>query len=169
MCGGKRQRIPHVSAQGRTRERRSRLLAASSVAVESGERECARQRRKNSRQRKRCRTGRSERFPWTMEGKPPGATRDVGERTEPCASMFSSRRPGRSCALLLETRAATNSLGSMAPGPQPESSLRIALRPTAFLVTQLSSTLADLGSVGEGIFHALPDMARNFDTVSARP
>ena len=33
----------------------------------------------------------------------------------------------------------------------------------------LSSTLADLGSVGEGIFHALPDMARNFDTVSARP
>ena len=33
----------------------------------------------------------------------------------------------------------------------------------------LNSTLADLGSVGEGIFHALPDMARNFDTVSARP
>ena len=33
----------------------------------------------------------------------------------------------------------------------------------------LSSTLADLGSVGEGIFHALPDMARNFDTISARP
>ena len=33
----------------------------------------------------------------------------------------------------------------------------------------LSSTLADLGSVGEGILHALPDMARNFDTVSARP
>ena len=33
----------------------------------------------------------------------------------------------------------------------------------------LISTLADLGSVGEGIFHALPDMARNFDTVSARP
>ena len=36
-------------------------------------------------------------------------------------------------------------------------------------VDDLSSTLADLGSVGEGIFHALPDMARNFDTVSARP
>ena len=38
-----------------------------------------------------------------------------------------------------------------------------------FLLMFLSSTLADLGSVGEGIFHALPDMARNFDTISARP
>ena len=37
------------------------------------------------------------------------------------------------------------------------------------LSVALSSTLADLGSVGEGIFHALPDMARNFDTISARP
>src|SRR6266705_7044562 len=34
---------------------------------------------------------------------------------------------------------------------------------------KLSLTLADLGGVGEGIFHALPDMARNFDTISARP
>jgi hypothetical protein len=33
----------------------------------------------------------------------------------------------------------------------------------------LSSTLADLGGVGESIFHALPDMMRNFDTISARP
>ena len=33
----------------------------------------------------------------------------------------------------------------------------------------LSLTLADLGGVGEGIFHSVPDMARNFDTVSARP
>ena len=38
-----------------------------------------------------------------------------------------------------------------------------------FYLHAISSTLADLGSVGEGIFHALPDMARNFDTVSARP
>src|SRR6516162_2250544 len=33
----------------------------------------------------------------------------------------------------------------------------------------LSLTLADLGGEGEGILHALPDMARNFDNVSARP
>jgi hypothetical protein len=33
----------------------------------------------------------------------------------------------------------------------------------------LSLTLADLGGEGEGILHALPDMAWNFDTVSARP
>src|SRR5712691_10751159 len=33
----------------------------------------------------------------------------------------------------------------------------------------LSLTLADLGGVGESIFHTLPDMARNFDTISARP
>ena len=39
----------------------------------------------------------------------------------------------------------------------------------AYRSRALSSTLADLGCVGEGIFHALPDMARNFDTVSARP
>jgi hypothetical protein len=38
-----------------------------------------------------------------------------------------------------------------------------------FLAECLISTLADLGSVGEGIFHALPDRARNFDTISARP
>jgi hypothetical protein len=36
-------------------------------------------------------------------------------------------------------------------------------------VEVLSLTLADLRSVGEGIFHAQPDMAWNFDTVSARP
>jgi hypothetical protein len=29
--------------------------------------------------------------------------------------------------------------------------------------------LADLGGVGEGIFHSAPDMARNFYAVSARP
>src|SRR6516162_2128612 len=33
----------------------------------------------------------------------------------------------------------------------------------------ISLTLADLGGEGEGILHALPDMARNFDTVSTRP
>jgi hypothetical protein len=33
----------------------------------------------------------------------------------------------------------------------------------------LSLTLADSGGVSECIFHALPDMARNFYTVSARP
>src|ERR1700687_5225320 len=33
----------------------------------------------------------------------------------------------------------------------------------------LSLTLADLGGVGESIFHAVPDMARNFDTISVRP
>jgi hypothetical protein len=33
----------------------------------------------------------------------------------------------------------------------------------------LSLTLADLGGVGEGIFHALPDMTWNFDGISARP
>src|SRR5712671_3735589 len=33
----------------------------------------------------------------------------------------------------------------------------------------LSSTLADLGGVGEGILHAVPDTARNFDTIAARP
>ena len=36
-------------------------------------------------------------------------------------------------------------------------------------VGDLSLTLADLGGEGEGILHALPDMARNFDTVSTRP
>src|SRR5258707_4421088 len=33
----------------------------------------------------------------------------------------------------------------------------------------LSSTLADLGGVGEGILHAVPDTARNYDTIPARP
>ena len=33
----------------------------------------------------------------------------------------------------------------------------------------LSLTLADLGGVGESVFDATPDMARNFYTVSARP
>src|SRR6266852_855367 len=37
------------------------------------------------------------------------------------------------------------------------------------LVGPLSSTLADLGGVGEGILHAVPDTARNFDTIPARP
>jgi hypothetical protein len=32
-----------------------------------------------------------------------------------------------------------------------------------------SLALADLGSVCEGIFHTVPDMARNFDTISVRP
>src|SRR6201988_4329596 len=33
----------------------------------------------------------------------------------------------------------------------------------------LSLALADLGGICEGIFHTVPDMARNFDTISARP
>src|SRR5262245_20250648 len=33
----------------------------------------------------------------------------------------------------------------------------------------LSSTLADLGGVREGVLHSVPDMAGNFYTVSARP
>ena len=45
----------------------------------------------------------------------------------------------------------------------------LSLAENIYSLTGLSSTLADLGSVGEGIFHALPDMARNFDTISARP
>src|SRR5258708_294946 len=45
------------------------------------------------------------------------------------------------------------------------------LSPTthAVLMSTLSSTLADLGGVGEGILHAVPDTARNFDTIPARP
>ena len=31
------------------------------------------------------------------------------------------------------------------------------------------SALAELSGVSERIFHAVPDLARNFDTVSARP
>jgi hypothetical protein len=34
---------------------------------------------------------------------------------------------------------------------------------------RLSLTLAELSGVSERIFHAVPDLARNFDTVSARP
>ena len=34
---------------------------------------------------------------------------------------------------------------------------------------QLSLTLADLGGVRERVLHAMPDMLRNFDMVSARP
>lgn len=34
---------------------------------------------------------------------------------------------------------------------------------------RLNLTLADLGGVGESVFHAMPDMARNFDGISARP
>jgi hypothetical protein len=33
----------------------------------------------------------------------------------------------------------------------------------------LSLTLADLSCVGERIFHSAPDVAWNFDTISARP
>src|SRR5262245_3092846 len=33
----------------------------------------------------------------------------------------------------------------------------------------LSLTLADLGGVRERVLHAMPDMLRNFDMVSARP
>jgi len=36
-------------------------------------------------------------------------------------------------------------------------------------VSRLSLTLADLGGVGESIFDAAPDMARNFYTISVRP
>ena len=36
-------------------------------------------------------------------------------------------------------------------------------------LTHLSLTLAELSGVSERIFHAVPDLARNFDTVSARP
>src|SRR6266704_4316156 len=45
--------------------------------------------------------------------------------------------------------------------------LVVGLAPLPRLI--LSLTLADLGGVGESIFHTLPDMARNFDTISARP
>src|SRR5712672_2572288 len=38
-----------------------------------------------------------------------------------------------------------------------------------FVEDVLSSTLADLGGVGEGILHAVPDTARNYDTIPARP
>lgn len=43
------------------------------------------------------------------------------------------------------------------------------LMPVAVIVPALSSTLADLGGVGERILHAVPKMAWNFDTISARP
>ena len=36
-------------------------------------------------------------------------------------------------------------------------------------VAQLSLTLAVLGGVGERVFHTVPDMPRNFDTVPAWP
>jgi hypothetical protein len=36
-------------------------------------------------------------------------------------------------------------------------------------VQVLSLTLADLGGVGEGVFHTLADMAGSFDTISAPP
>src|SRR5258706_10176510 len=39
----------------------------------------------------------------------------------------------------------------------------------AMHIGHLSSTLADLGGVGEGILHAVPDTARNYDTIPARP
>jgi hypothetical protein len=39
----------------------------------------------------------------------------------------------------------------------------------AIFLPGLNLTLADLGGVSECIFHALPDMARNLYTVSARP
>ena len=37
------------------------------------------------------------------------------------------------------------------------------------MTDELSLTLADLGGVGESVFHAMPDMARNFDGIAARP
>src|ERR1700735_2373528 len=40
---------------------------------------------------------------------------------------------------------------------------------TADYLDRLSLTLADSGGVSESIFHALPDMVRNFYTVSAWP
>src|SRR5262245_55911172 len=43
-----------------------------------------------------------------------------------------------------------------------------ARRPLLFSQA-LSLTLADLGGVRERILHTLPDVLRNFDTVSARP
>ena len=58
----------------------------------------------------------------------------------------------------------------MRPGERSERNERSERTRLGYILnSKLSSTLADLGSVGEGIFHALPDMARNFDTVSARP
>ena len=43
----------------------------------------------------------------------------------------------------------------------------VRLRPKTFAVLSLS--LADLGGVCERVLHTMPDMLRNFDTVSARP
>ena len=40
---------------------------------------------------------------------------------------------------------------------------------TSWIQIYLSLTLADSGGVSESIFHALPDMVRNFYTVSAWP
>src|ERR1700735_4664704 len=44
-----------------------------------------------------------------------------------------------------------------------------AMRPKSRPAKGLSLTLADSGGVSESIFHALPDMVRNFYTVSAWP
>jgi hypothetical protein len=47
--------------------------------------------------------------------------------------------------------------------------MRMMMRAFQRHARPLSLTLADLGGVSECIFHALPDMARNLYTVSARP
>src|SRR3982074_3734285 len=62
---------------------------------------------------------------------------------------------------------------SRAVGPRkyPEGLLRFSARTIALTPfwLPLNLTLADLSGVGEGIFHSAPDMAWNFDTVSAWP
>jgi hypothetical protein len=46
---------------------------------------------------------------------------------------------------------------------------KVIAQPGRFTLQVLSLSLADLGGVCEGVLHALPDVLRNFDTVSARP
>src|ERR1035438_2813298 len=55
--------------------------------------------------------------------------------------------------------------------PNPETPPAAARTPSQEGIMQraLSLTLADSGGVSECIFHSLPDMVRNFYTVSARP
>src|SRR5262249_2511537 len=47
--------------------------------------------------------------------------------------------------------------------------VRAATVVSKFYADLLNLTLADLGGVCERVLHAMPDMLRNFDMVSARP
>src|SRR5215471_2784622 len=37
------------------------------------------------------------------------------------------------------------------------------------MISSLSLTLSHLGGVGESVFHSVPDVARNFHAIAARP